>query len=389
MKKFTLLSAAIAAAMGANAQLMIDWNDEGQYVFHAEDFIAEGSISWDEDEAAFVCNGTGEGKIMLNLDGKTIDFSEVASIEVKGSWSTDDDEGQFGPGAWGGADPLASIVINDAICGKVNEWMGSRYSINYKDINTKGDYAGEPYYSLSTKIDALYFTARTITEGEGEEAVVTGSVPGYIYLDEFVLTKIKEQDPKAIAPLYHVWDGYDENAQIIAEPSTYGFEDNIGKTLTNGGAVVIGNGSVSGALYADLTGYAGIYIKGTPNLSLRLLFNRPTADSGITECNPVLDENGECSFMFTEVAAKEVENLGAAYPFVHLNTVKLPWDLPEGVESVKIQKFNFIEKGEGGSAVNAIESVESSNAIYNVFGQRVDENYRGIVIKNGKKFINK
>lgn len=387
MKKFTLLSAALVAVMGANAQRMIDWNDEGQYVFHAEDFIAEGSIAWDEDEAAFVCDGTGEGKIMLNLNGETIDFSEVASIEAKGSWQAGEASGEFGPGAWGPEDPLASLYINDAVNGMVNEWMGSRYSINYTALADKGDHNGEPYYSFSTKIDAFYFKARTIQEGEGEDAVVTGSVPGLIFLDEVVLTKIKEQDPKAIAPLFHVWDGFDENAQIVGEPATVGFEDNVGKNITNGGAVIVGNGSVSGELYADLTGYAGIYGKGTPGVSLRLLFNRPTPTEGITECNPVFDENGEFYFYFEELTQKEIENLGEAYPFVHLNTVKAPWGFPEGVESIKVQKLNFIEKGSG--AVESVNSVKADDVIYNVYGQRVDENYRGIVIKNGKKFVNK
>ncbi|MDE7347724.1 MAG: hypothetical protein K2N48_13415 [Muribaculaceae bacterium] len=385
MKKFTLLSAALVVAMGANAQLMIDWNEEGQYVFHAEDFIAEGSISWSEDEAAFVCDGTGEGKIMLNLDGKTIDFSEVANIDVKGSWESGDATGEFGPGAWGPEDPLASLYINDAVNGMVNEWMGSRYAINYAGLADKGDHNGEPYYSFSTKIDAFYFKARTTQEGEGEEAVITGSVPGLIFLDEVVLTKLKVQDPQAIAPLFHVWDGFDENAQIAADPSTMGFEDNIGKNVIGGGAVVLGNGSVSGELYADLTGYAGIYAKGTPGLGLRLLFNRPTPTEGITECNPVFDENGEFEFYFTELTNKEIELFGQAYPFVHLNTVKLPWGDYEA--PVKIQKFNFIEKG--GDAVETINGVKAADAIYNVFGQKVDENYRGIVIKNGKKFINK
>lgn len=387
MKKFTLLSAALVAAMGANAQLMVDWNDEGQYTFHAENFVAEGSIAWDEDEAAFVCDGTGEGRIMLNLDGKTIDFSEVASIEVKGSWESGEASGEFGPGAWGQEDPLASLYINDAVSGMVNEWMGSRYSINYTALADKGEHNGEPYYSFSTKIDAFYFKARTTQEGEGEEAVITGSVPGLIFLDEVVLTKIKEQDPQAIAPLFHVWDGFDENAQIVGEPASMGFEDNVGKNITSGGSVVIGNGSVSGELYADLTGYAGIYGKGTPGVSLRLLFNRPTPTEGITECNPVFDENGEFYFYFTELTNKEIETMGQAYPFVHLNTVKVPWGFPEGVESVKVQKLNFIEKG--GDAVETINGVKASDAIYNVFGQKVDESYRGIVIKNGKKFINK
>lgn len=387
MKKFSLLSAALVAAMGANAQLMVDWNDEGQYTFHAEDFVAEGSIAWDEDEAAFVCDGTGEGRIMLDLDGKTIDFSEVASIEVKGSWESGEASGEFGPGAWGPEDPLASLYINDAVSGMVNEWMGSRYSINYTALADKGEHNGEPYYSFSTKIDAFYFKARTTQEGEGEEAVITGSVPGLIFLDEVVLTKIKEQDPQAIAPLFHVWDGFDENAQIVGEPASMGFEDNVGKNITSGGSVVIGNGSVSGELYADLTGYAGIYGKGTPGVSLRLLFNRPTPTEGITECNPVFDENGEFYFYFTELTNKEIETMGQAYPFVHLNTVKVPWGFPEGVESVKVQKLNFIEKG--GDAVETINGVKASDAIYNVFGQKVDESYRGIVIKNGKKFINK
>ncbi len=392
MKKFTLLSAALVAAMGANAQIMIDWNDEGQFIFHAEDFVAEGSIAWDEDEAAFVCDGTGEGKIMLNLDGKTIDFSEVASIEVKGTYQLEGADPVNLVGGWGAegtADPLATLLINDAIHGQINEWFGSRYSVNYTGIQDKGDFVGEPYYSLSTKIDALYFTARTIKDGEGDDAPVIGSVEGYVYIDEVVLTKIKEQDPKAIAPLFHRWTNWDKTGEID-ETQTVAFDDNVGKNL-GAGAVLLGSGSVLGCDYADLTGYAGIYIKGTPGMSLRLLFNRPDMEGGsapISECNPTCDENGEYSFMFSELTNAEVEKFGEAYPYVHLNAVKTPWNLPEGVESVKVQKFNFIEKGEGDS-VNAINAVNNAEAIYNVYGQRVDESYRGIIIKNGKKYINK
>lgn len=47
-----------------------------------------------------------------------------------------------------------------------------------------------------------------------------------------------------------------------------------------------------------------------------------------------------------------------------------------------------------GDAVNAIEKVteesaSKNNAMYNIAGQRVNNNYKGIVIQNGKKFINK
>lgn len=413
MKKFSLLSAALVAAMGANAQLMVDWNDEGQYTFHAEDFIGEGSISWDEDEAAFVCDGTGEGKIMLNLEGKTIDFSEVASFSVKGTYQLDGADPVELVGGWGeegNADPLATLLINDAISGQVNEWFGSRYNVDYAAKADKGEYAGEPYYSLSTKIDAFYFTARTILEGEGEEAVVTGSVPGIVIIDEIVLTKLKEKDPEAISlDMWHNWTNWDATAEIDAEKPFYG-EDNVGKNI-GGGAVVLGTGNVLGCEFADLTGYAGIYIKGTPGMSLRLLFNRPSLEGGstvCTECNPVCDENGECKFMFeTDLFNVQTRTFDAdgmqindadgnpimatfkdLFDYVHLNCVKSPWTLPEGEESIKVQKFNFIEKGQGGS-VDAINGAQAADVIYNVYGQRVDESYRGIVIKNGKKFINK
>ena len=414
MKKFTLLGAALVAVMGANAQRMIDWNDEGKFSFYAEDFVGEGSIAWDDDESAFVCNGEGEGKLMLNLDGKTIDFSEVASIKVKGTYQLEGADAVDLVGGWGPegeADPLKTLVINDAVNGPINEWFGSRYSVDYKGVADKGDHAGEKYYSLSSKIDAFYFTARTITEGEGEEAQVVGSVKGIVVIDEVVLEKVQEKDPEAISiDMWYNWTNWDATAEIDTEKPFYG-EDNVGKNI-GGGAVVLGTGNVMGCEFADLTGYAGIYIKGTPGMSLRLLFNRPTLAGGsavCTECNPVCDENGECTFIFANdlfnVQTRTFDADGMQvndadgnailapfkdlFDFVHLNCVKAPWTLPEGCESIKVQKFNFIEKGTDPGAVNGINAAKNADVIYNVFGQKVDESYRGIVIKNGKKFINK
>ncbi|MDE5915640.1 MAG: hypothetical protein K2G71_03590, partial [Duncaniella sp.] len=34
-----------------------------------------------------------------------------------------------------------------------------------------------------------------------------------------------------------------------------------------------------------------------------------------------------------------------------------------------------------------IDANPQSDVIYNVLGQKVDENYKGLVIKNGKKYI--
>ena len=63
--------------------------------------------------------------------------------------------------------------------------------------------------------------------------------------------------------------------------------------------------------------------------------------------------------------------------------------LPGGFSSVKV--LNFIIEGETPTGVEApaVAEAEEDGVIYNVNGQVVDKNYKGIVIKNGKKYINK
>ena len=42
------------------------------------------------------------------------------------------------------------------------------------------------------------------------------------------------------------------------------------------------------------------------------------------------------------------------------------------------------------SGINEINANKvANNVVYNIAGQRVSENYKGIVVKNGKKFLNK
>ena len=53
------------------------------------------------------------------------------------------------------------------------------------------------------------------------------------------------------------------------------------------------------------------------------------------------------------------------------------------------EKTVVITKGSGSSALGTIIADENANApMYNIYGQRVNESYKGLVIKNGVKFIN-
>ena len=63
--------------------------------------------------------------------------------------------------------------------------------------------------------------------------------------------------------------------------------------------------------------------------------------------------------------------------------------LPGGFSSVKV--LNFIVEGETPTGVEApaVAEAEEEGVLYNTAGQQVTADYKGIVIKNGKKYLNK
>ena len=365
MKKLTLMCAAVAAAMSMNAQ-------------EVTPLTADMWHQWDG----------------LGADAKPLEDSEVTFVDEIGKEVFQDLI--FGNASCD-ADLYANLTDYAGLEIEGTPKLVVRFYFNRQDNNPEKPMQGtgiEKYVDLND---------------EGKATLMFADVNGlkeYVHLN-FVklnwgntgviesinlLPKDEEVPDVPVDPLaingdwFHEWNAFGEDATIKNEYPA-GIEDNIGKEL-NGGATLLGNGGVPGSIFANLTEYAGIVAEGTPGSQLRLLFNRPSLEGGsapITECNPVFDEDGKFTFMFTEVAAKEGEE---AYPYVHLNTVKIGYG---GVTPCIVTKFNVIEKEEtpdDPTAVSAIESVESS-VLYNVYGQRVDESYRGIVIKNGKKYINK
>ena len=47
------------------------------------------------------------------------------------------------------------------------------------------------------------------------------------------------------------------------------------------------------------------------------------------------------------------------------------------------------QQATGSAAVKVVNNQSINNATYNLAGQRVDANYKGIVVKNGVKFMQK
>ena len=60
------------------------------------------------------------------------------------------------------------------------------------------------------------------------------------------------------------------------------------------------------------------------------------------------------------------------------------------MDYVKVENGHFTRGGTTGiQQTIAPVKVINNGAIYNLAGQKVNENYKGIVIKNGKKYIQK
>ncbi len=102
--------------------------------------------------------------------------------------------------------------------------------------------------------------------------------------------------------------------------------------------------------------------------------------------NPLLDDNGENVQKDVHWDADQVkEEFGKRTSF-YISVGFFPCNAQTYVDNVKL----WFQKGGEDNAVDAVSAAQvADSAIYNVFGQRVDESYRGIVIKNGKKYINK
>jgi hypothetical protein len=88
-------------------------------------------------------------------------------------------------------------------------------------------------------------------------------------------------------------------------------------------------------------------------------------------------------------ATTENSHVGLYKLATTLNLNKGQAYLPSGFSSVKV--LNFIIEGETPTGVEApaVAETEEDGVLYNTAGQQVTADYKGIVIKNGKKYLNK
>ncbi|MDE6479714.1 MAG: hypothetical protein K2L45_05530 [Muribaculaceae bacterium] len=357
MKKFTLMCAAVAATMSMNAQTPL---------------TAEMWHQW-----------TGWGA----------DATIVEDGEVNCEYNVGKELGQMemviGPESCNG-DLYADLTEYAGIEGEATPGITVRLYFNRQelqgpglDIRVNTDAEGKFSYMFSELGDVEFVHLNFVK--------ITAAWQGGLWPDGLEKCEVKSMDlikkevetpQNAItASWWHQWTGWGADATIV-EDGEVNCEYNIGKELGQMD-MVIGPESCNGDLYADLTGYAGIEGEATPGITVRLYFNRQELQGPGLDIRVNTDADGKFTYMFSELGDVE---------YVHLNFVKITaaWQgglWPDGLEKAVVSEFNAIPKGS--SSVSAIENADVKAVLYNIYGQRVDESYRGLVIKNGKKYVQK
>ena len=253
-----------------------------------------------------------------------------------------------------------------------------KYNIDQNGNIVNGSYDGAENGNFHVNIKAITFTAvGTSTDGEQASKQV-------IYSWEGAEAGANEKGGKATAANA----GEDTSAEDI--------------NMSNAGHYVI---RLRGA--KDFSSYVVTLtldqeLAAGDKLAITAYRNKNQADkqSGVLAR---FDKGGEVSSAVTGLEFVNINADGASDQNygTEPNTVTL--DIPaEAAGSKKIEmtravtatnlfitKIQIIRGGETGiKAIETITVKPANNYIYNLAGQRVDENYKGVVIKNGKKYLN-
>ena len=232
----------------------------------------------------------------------------------------------------------------------------------------------EHYMAERNRLLTQYFPYRS--------GQVLGSIISFVGIDDF---EAPDDWTKLMASMFHQWNGTGANAQPTEE--TVNTEWRIGQ-LVNGGGTVAGFSSVSYNLFADLSQYDKMVLRGSGN-RLRILANRLT-DHGpykqivvsFNESDPYWDYNYGAIVLpladLQSISTNEGKTRHDA--FVHLNAMKV-----ESGSNANVSAIYLVPKAEMTDMAD-IKAATSDNRFYTLSGQLVAcPTKPGIYIVGGRK----
>jgi hypothetical protein len=263
----------------------------------------------------------------------------------------------------------------------------ARWGDHRRDVRPQGTvYGGSTGSNRVFTVDDAYMTERNrllSTYFPYRSEKVLNNILALVQIDDF---EAPEDWVPLTAQMFHQWNSTGADAQVVNENP--GAELNLNGSV-GGGGVVAGFSSVGYNLFADVSQYDKLVIRGTGN-RLRILANR-LVDHGeykqivvsLNSSDPYWDDVMQAVVLPLDNLKTMPTNTGspAKETFVHINALKV-----ESGNTVNISGL-WLVPSPVPSSVGRVSTPASNGLYYNLNGQVVTHPTKGVYIHNGKKVI--
>ena len=266
-------------------------------------------------------------------------------------------------------------TISGAIYAEAARWGDYRRDVHQWQSRGQLYTVDNHYMAERQRLLTEYFPVRTDN--------VLGYIMNYVDIDDF---EAPDDWTKFTASMFHEWNGTGANAEPTA--TTVNTEWNLNNNV-GGGGTVAGFSSVSYKLFADVSQYEKLVLRGKGS-GLRILANRLT-DHGpykqiivsFNSSDPYWDAALQAVVLPLADLKTAPTNEGRARndSFVHINAMKVNSGSNANVTAA------YLVPSAGTLDVASVRSKSADGKFYNLSGQLVDRPSKGIYIVGGKKVV--
>lgn len=266
--------------------------------------------------------------------------------------------------------------ISTAIYDEAARWGDYRRDVHrWKDKTNTVYTVDETYMAERSRLLNEYFPVRT--------GNVLSYIEKFVNIDDF---EAPDNWIKLASTMFSEWSG--SGADAVPANKVVNPEWNMKQEVSNGG-VVAGFSSVDPILYADISLYDKLVLRGKGG-SVRILANRDVQTREWKEISPTFSDTDPywdaeyealviplTDFKYKSTSSGNQRNDS----YVHLNAIKANWG-----STVNVQGVYLIPAGSTDMAV--VKGLPSDDGRwYNLQGQPVTKPTKGLYIRNGKKVV--
>ena len=290
------------------------------------------------------------------------------------------------------------LLADDGLLGQqsvVQVWDSLYNNISmalYDESARWGDYrrdvpSGYGYASTIYTVDKTYMAERRRLLNEYfpmRTSKVLADIEKYVSVDDFVAP---DNWVTLAKTMFSEWSG--SGADAAPADKVVNPEWNVNNEVAGGG-VVAGFESVDPILYADISQYDKLVLRGKGG-SVRILANRDVKTREWKEIAPSFSNSdpywsAEYGALVIPLSDIKTMNTSKDSPridtYVHLNAIRANWNSSANVQGI------WLVPAEGSSGIAVITNTESDNDLwYNIQGQPVAYPAKGLYIRNGKKIF--